>query len=71
MGEEGLLPQDDYAHARLLANNSSPFPPHARAASANGVVTRHDDRGGLNYSFTVAETSPPTAQAQTQASIPQ
>lgn len=31
--------------ARSLANNSSPFPPHARAASANGVVTRHDDRG--------------------------
>lgn len=28
-----------------LANNSSPFPPHARAAGANGVVTRHDDRG--------------------------
>lgn len=51
MGEEGLLPQDDYAHARLLANNSSPFPPHARAASANGVVTRHDDRGAEPFIY--------------------
>lgn len=48
------MPQDDYAHARFarsLANNSSPFPPHARAASANGVVTRHDDRGAELFNY--------------------
>lgn len=44
---------------------------HTHAQQVQTASSRGTTTGGLNYSFTVAETSPPTAQAQTQAAIPQ